>query len=513
MHARRVLGIACAGAFVLALGPGCGGGGGGATLSGIINAGTWIIPAGETRTVVGDLTVNATRIEIHGTLITRRAASGAAGFGIVLHATDSVAITGVATSGDAGVLAAGQPGSAGGKLELLADNGSITIGPGARIGSGNGAAGGHDNAPGLAGGRGGNLVIKAPKGAVQVDAHPNVIHLGNGGMGGTVAPSSLTTGAPIQLANAGGDCGDIVLEAASFTGLPTTTGNQGATLFVDNRNGYIAGGKGGDAGSIDTGRDKLASRGRADGAPYGPVTGASGASGWTYGGRGETVGGSGGDGSNGGKGGDSTCTGGAGGDIKTFTIIVGGQTIGVVMLPAYPGDGGDAYAVGGRGGDGNGSGANGGNGGKAEGTGGRGGDIPNGVLQTGGGPGGQGGQGVAQGGAGGAGGNGCPPGGGPGAPGGNGGNGGMAIAVGGRGGTGDYGGDGGAATSGGGDGGKGGNGDGPGFGGGAGGGGATGGARGLGLFKDGAPGAATQSAGTPGPDGAPCPTGSTGGNP
>jgi|GEM_PF-2717112 len=494
---------------------GCGGGGGGNEISGTINTGRWYIPAGEVRTVVGDLIVNADEVQIDGTLTTRAATAGTPGFSITLHAKQSILINGTATAGNAGVAVAGQPGAAGGKLELLADAGSITVGAGARFGSGNGGSGGAGNSPGLAGGRGGDLVIKAPAGAVQIHAHAQVMHLGNGGMGGPVAASSLPSGVAVQLTNGGGESGDLVLEAATFTGLPLAVPFNGQNLFIDNRNGYITGGAGGSAGSIDQSRSgpDPVTRGRADGAPYGPVTGASGASGWQAGGAGESVGGSGGAGSNGGKGGDATCTGGAGGDIKTFTVVIGGQTIGIVLLPAYPGDGGQAMAVGGRGGDGNGAGAAGGVGGKAEGTGGRGGDIPNGVLQTGGGPGGDGGSGTAVGGDGGNGGSGCPPGGGQGAAGGNGGNGGVAIAVGGRGGVGDYGGRGGDATSNGGSGGKGGNGDPPGGGGGAGGGGATRGSGGNGLFQDGSPGTATQSTGATGQDGQPCPTGSTGGNP
>ncbi len=491
--------------------PGCGGGGGGPvnrTVSGQINTDQFVVPQGETWTVTADLTVTANSVAVHGRLLAAgattssvRPANGATpGISIALQSSGNIDIDGQVACGD------GPAGSAGGDLELVSSQGNITIASTANIRSGNGGAGAAGAPPGLPGGRGGNITLRVTNGQLTIDAHVGVLHLGNGGAGGAITGSAIAAAAYGQMANAGGNSGGVSVECASLTGLPVTLATGGQFAYTDNRNGYITGGRGGDAGSFPevatTGTSAI--RPRATGHDCGPTTGTNGGSGWLNGGLGQTVAAIGGDGTDGGDGGSATCTGGVGGGIHSVTITIPGwgQSVGWYAFPCYAGPGGHALAIGGNGGSATEGGQSGGKGGAATATGGAGGDAPGGVLGVGMGYGGNGGTGTARGGNGGNGGSNCgtPPG-----PGGAGGNGGHATATGGNGGGGDQGGNGGNATATGGNGGNGGDGMGPGGGGGAGGAGASAGSGGVGPFADGAPGTASQNPGAVGNAGRQCP--------
>jgi len=502
--------IACGlmGLYVL----GCGGGGEAADreIAGDINTNLFLVPAGENWRVTGDLHVTANEIQIDGNLVADAAPGpGRAGIGMVLHSRRSILIGGRVQSGDGGNGGAGQPGGDGGNLELTSDAGRIAVGPGGSIGSGDGGNGGSTASPGIVGGAGGDMTINAPNGEVNLHAHAEVLHLGNGGRGGHIPYASVPTGTAIQFENRGGPTADISLTCATFAGFPLAKAPTGDDWWTDNTEGCITGGRGGDAGALTgvaTAEANQVVAPMGAGASVGPLKGADGGDGWLFGGAGQMVSAEGRNGTAGGAGGRGQCTGGDGGRIVPMTLVIEGHLVASWhCFPCFGGPAGGAFSSGGDGGPGRSSGDSGGSGGEAIATGGHGGDAPAGREGEASGHGGLGGNGDAVGGTGGNGRDNCA--GSAPAEGGTGGGGGHAGADGGQGGDGGYSGSGGDGNAHGGDGGNGGDGEPPGAGGPFGPATATPGSMGFGVFDNGLMGDFIEDSGSEGSPGGPCPTG------
>ena len=229
-------------------------------LSGTIEVSDFSVGVGETQQVSGDLTINASgSVDIAGKLMP----SGATGQSITITAEGDVNVSGSVVAGN------GSSGSGGGNLTIISTNGNIVITQGSSIVAGDGSTGQSTTSAktitekgtiilktisGGAGGTGGSITLTALNGDVTIADTEGIIRLGSGGDGATITVSGddlLTTEAPDTLENAGGDSGDLTIEAGTFNG--QAVGAGGAVDLTGTN--FLVGGRGGNGGDVFWGMD------------------------------------------------------------------------------------------------------------------------------------------------------------------------------------------------------------------------------------------------------------------
>lgn len=227
----------------------------------------YVIPAGKTTQVTSHLTIQDVRkVGIAGNLV----ASGDNGQSITIKANGDITISGKLIAGNGG------EGQDGGTLTIISQNGNIYIGDTASLKAGDGRSGQNSIGEEGAGTRGGSVIFKAPNGTITFPDAEGIIHIGNGGNGADInihGDDLLTTELPEQLSNAGGDSGELLVEASQLIGLTyeviTLTEDivdpeTGETIIpagltfrnIESDKQLITGGVGGDAGSLYYGVDE-----------------------------------------------------------------------------------------------------------------------------------------------------------------------------------------------------------------------------------------------------------------
>lgn len=229
-------------------------------LSGTLEVVDFSVAKDQSQLVAGDLWINASgTVDISGELTP----ISEQGQSITITAEDDVNISGRLASGG------GSSGTTGGDLTIVSTNGNIDITQGSFIGAGDGGTGQTTlsakmiattsrgevilkTLTGGAGGNGGTITLRALNGDITI---AGTVQIGSGGDGATITVSGedlLTTEAPAELDNAGGNSGVFTLEASSFNGQPID-----ATVGVDLAGtSFLAGGQGGNAGDVFWGMDE-----------------------------------------------------------------------------------------------------------------------------------------------------------------------------------------------------------------------------------------------------------------
>ncbi|MCC7495071.1 MAG: hypothetical protein IT204_22170 [Fimbriimonadaceae bacterium] len=351
------------GAVLAAAAGGCGGGQGvpaaDRVITGTVTETNFVVGADEVVEFVGDTNVQCATANVAGLLRARAAtAPGAAGAGLTLQASGTVAVTGQVMAGDGQPGGPGQAGGDGGGVTIQA-GGAVTLGVAAArqdlspaIGSGSGGDGGV-GATG-AGGDGGAIRVLAAGQTITFHERAGLLTFGSGGDGGalTLTEDQLAgQELPTPLQNGGGDGGTLELVAADVAGLATQElspeGLPSGTYLVPAES-TIAGGAGGAAGAVSTPPEATAARtGHAVPAPRVRaiverlvVEGSNGGDGWRRGGDGAEV-----------RiiltranGQDAKAHGGDGGNASDRYQTTLGQILGLVLPGTYQaGKGGDAY--------------------------------------------------------------------------------------------------------------------------------------------------------------------------
>ena len=253
--------------------PGPGGGEFTSTLTGVVTVDDFVVGADERVRCVGDVTVQCKSAAVRGEMLSAPPqGTGQDGASIAIRSEGNIEVTGgiVAGSGTGG--AAEADGGSGGGIQLASEKGDIALGadaaaaggapPGAppRLHTGDGADGG-DGKVGGAGGAGGDLTLECPDGTLTINQTPGLIHLGNGGHGGRASIQGeelLTATVPEQMPNAGGDSGGLIPFCKNLVGVELEQSGGGVgfpELIGALDDGVGSGGHGGNAGSLDFGRD------------------------------------------------------------------------------------------------------------------------------------------------------------------------------------------------------------------------------------------------------------------
>jgi hypothetical protein len=231
-------------------------------LSGTLTVTDFNVADGQSERVSGDITILASgAVRITGAL----EAVESNGQSITIQAEGDVSITGTVSAGG------GALGDSGGNVTIVSMNGNISIGESASVVAGDGGGGqatttaktivrtgkasvAFKTVSGGAGGTGGSVTLRAPNGEITVADVEGIIHLGNGGDGATIevhGEDLLTTEMAEELENAGGDSGDLTIEALTFNGADIS----GDSAFVPTSGTFLSGGAGGNAGDFFWGQD------------------------------------------------------------------------------------------------------------------------------------------------------------------------------------------------------------------------------------------------------------------
>jgi hypothetical protein len=233
------------------------------TLSGIHSVTNFVVGDDERIACISDVTVQCETATISGEIYgVDGSAFGADGVSVTIEAQGDVTLTGAmyGGAGAAGSLMtnSGQGGN-GGSVTIISANGDITIGaevqtsaeaPQSYLGGGDAGVGADDlttAVPG-AGGQGGSVSVSCPHGLLTLYPRSGLIHLGNGGDGGTGhVPADFEgelSDPPEQTAD-GGNSGLLTMECDEFTGLA----EQAGALVVEPVD-MLTGGNGGDGGGL-----------------------------------------------------------------------------------------------------------------------------------------------------------------------------------------------------------------------------------------------------------------------
>ena len=250
--------------------------GAGAGLAGIVDYGDaeFVVGAGETVLVAGDVIIRAQSARIEGDLVARQTpGSGADGYSITIETPDGIAVTGRIMAGDG--TAGGQDGAGGngGSVILASANGDIIVGVGDSAGDGSAAGGaavhagdGADGGGGTlggGGGGGGSIALNCPNGTLTINQSPGLFHVGDGGGGGdgVVGGQALLVTSPAEeLSNGGGDSGWLNADCQAVAGVDVhdrTTDEGQAIKAVVFDEGVATGGIGGAAGHYYYGIDPV----------------------------------------------------------------------------------------------------------------------------------------------------------------------------------------------------------------------------------------------------------------
>ena len=230
---------------------------------GVVTEPILIVDAEERVACLGDTIIQCDTATIAGELYSSSPTSTGTDAGsITIQAQGDVVLTGAvqAGSGSDGDLStnSGQGGD-GGSVTINSANGDITIGvevqgsadaPDPYLGAGDAGVGADDlttAVPG-AGGQGGSISVSCPNGLLTIHRGPGLMHIGNGGDGGTghvpvdcdVEQSDLPAHGPD-----GGDAGLLNMECDEFTGLE----QQDGAIVIDPPE-MLTGGNGGDGGGL-----------------------------------------------------------------------------------------------------------------------------------------------------------------------------------------------------------------------------------------------------------------------
>ncbi len=230
---------------------------------GTVTEGDFTIGAGERVECLGDTIVECTTATIAGELYSSSpTAAGTNAGSITIQAQGDVLLTGAmrAGNGSDGDLSAnsGQGGN-GGSVTINSANGDITIGveaqtsadaPDPYLGAGDAGVGADDlltAVPG-AGGQGGSVSLSCPNGLLTLYPRAGLIHIGNGGDGGTghiPADSAAEPSEPTDSTPDGGSSGTFAMHSEDFAGLE----EQDGAIVIDPPE-MLTGGNGGDGGGI-----------------------------------------------------------------------------------------------------------------------------------------------------------------------------------------------------------------------------------------------------------------------
>ncbi len=233
------------------------------TLSGIHSATNFVVGGDERIACISDVVVQCETATISGEIYgVDGSAFGADGVSVTIEAQGDVVLTGAMYGGDgaAGSLMtnSGQGGN-GGSVSLISANGNITIGaevqtsaeaPQSYLGGGDAGVAADDlttAVPG-AGGAGGSVAVRCRNGLLTMHPRSGLIHIGNGGDGGTghiPADSEGELSEPPDQSPDGGDSGTLAMQSQDFTGLE----EQDGAIVIDPPE-MLTGGNGGDGGSL-----------------------------------------------------------------------------------------------------------------------------------------------------------------------------------------------------------------------------------------------------------------------
>jgi hypothetical protein len=234
-------------------------------VSGVIEAESFTLGAGELAVVVDDVTIRTTgAVRIDGDL----RASDAGGQNIAVEAGGDVDIGGTIVAGNgagaadaAGLVARTVAMGGDGGSVVIQSAGDIDIGTLGRVAAGDGTDGGD----------GGDVVLHAPSGTITIPNREDVIHVGNGGDGQSLSESPSPEGGQEQQENGGGDSGLLLMNAQAVDGIevetvtlrevfsPTGTDlvfNVGEEVFTSDSTVVVSGGRGGNAGSFTFGESE-----------------------------------------------------------------------------------------------------------------------------------------------------------------------------------------------------------------------------------------------------------------
>ena len=321
---------------------------------GTVNEGDFVIGAGERVECLGDTIIECSTATIAGELYSSSpTAAGTNAGSITIEAQGDVLLTGAMRAGsgsDGDLLTSSGQGGNGGSVTINSANGDITIGvevqtsadaPDPYLGAGDAGTGADDLSAAVpgAGGHGGSVTLNCPNGLLNIHPGPGLIHIGNGGDGGTghvPVDCDVEQSDPPEEGPDGGDAGLLNMECDEFAGLE----EQDGAIVIDPPE-MLTGGNGGDGGGlwvcVEVGVTSVDGVIAAALATYTSSAGSR-----TAGGLADVAQGAGGvSWYSGGGGGDATCPGepGKGGDLRQ-----------VHSYPAFSGSDGVGY-IGEKGGD------------------------------------------------------------------------------------------------------------------------------------------------------------------
>jgi len=275
------------------------------TLTGVVTEDDFTVPAGQRYACSGDVMVICQTATILGELFSRPVTgSGQDGSSITIEAEADIVATGQVTAGAGTDGTSEDAGGDGGDVTLTSANGGITAGsdgtaqtgPTPGIAPGN-AGNGADGKLGAAGGEGGSVFLNCPNGTLTIHPSAGLFHIGDGGRGGDGTMTDADLGAvtvPEQLTNAGGDAGDVYVDAATVVGATTIQTPDLPTVHLVGAD-VVTGGAGGDGGGFTYSRDGTSDSDRelptGGSATWtnGELEGSNGGNGPIIGGHGEVV--------------------------------------------------------------------------------------------------------------------------------------------------------------------------------------------------------------------------------
>jgi hypothetical protein len=233
------------------------------TLSGIHSVTDFVVGGDERIACISDVTVQCETATISGEIYgVDGSAFGGDGVSVTIEAQGDVVLTGAMYGGDgaAGSLMtnSGQGGN-GGSVTINSANGDITIGvevessasaPDPYLGAGDAGVGADDLSTAVpgAGGQGGSVSVSCRNGLLTMYPRLGLIHIGNGGDGGTghiPADSEAEPSEPTDYTPDGGDSGTFAMQSQDFAGLE----EQDGAIVIDPPE-MLTGGNGGDGGGI-----------------------------------------------------------------------------------------------------------------------------------------------------------------------------------------------------------------------------------------------------------------------
>ncbi len=230
---------------------------------GVVIEAALIVGAEERVECLGETTIQCETATIAGELYSSSpTAAGDTAGGITIDAQGDVALSGAMWAGDgaAGDLStsSGQGGD-GGSVAINSANGDITVGveaqtsadaPDPYLGAGDAGVGADDLTTAVPGpgGQGGSVSLSCPNGLLTIHPRAGLIHVGNGGDGGTghvPVDSDIEQSDPPEDGPDGGNAGLLSMECDAFAGLE----EQEGAIVIDPPE-MLTGGNGGDGGGL-----------------------------------------------------------------------------------------------------------------------------------------------------------------------------------------------------------------------------------------------------------------------